>query len=229
MKLSIVPLVAAAVALFTGSAAAQKDTPTAEEIMRLVRMSYALQDQRLTGHLRDDATGRRETLELTMQQRMIRFRFSDPPEIIELDLSSEPASLARVLSGGKTAVPLASFAEPVRGMSINYEDLSLRFTYWPNPQLMGTDTIKTARCWIVRVVNPDGRGPYGTVDLWVHQASGGVARMDAYDPQANLLKRFVVESVQTVNDATVLKQMRIEAFEPGSKKKRITYMRLDKN
>jgi hypothetical protein len=213
-----------------GTLEAKDAEPTAEEIMRLVRMSYALQDYKLTGSLRDDATGRKEAFELTMQQQTIRFRFANPAEIVDLDLAKQPAALSRVVAGGKEVVGLASYAESVRGMAMNYEDLSLRFTYWPQPKLMGTDTIKTAKCWVVRVVNPDGKGPYGTVDLWVHQGSGGVARMDAYDPLGKLMKRFQVVSVQKVRDVTILKEMRVEAFDPpGSGKARRTYMKLDKN
>jgi hypothetical protein len=203
--------------------------PTAEDIMRLVRMSYASQDYKLLGNLRDDATGRVENFELTMQQQKVRFRFDNPPEILDLDLNAVPPVLNRVVAGGKSSVPMAALGESVRGMAMNYEDLSLRFLHWPNPELMGTDTIKTARCWVVRVTTPDQRGPYGTIDLWVHQGSGGVAKMEAYDVKANLLKRFAVEKIQEINKVTVLERMRIEAFEPGSKKSRRTYMKLDKN
>jgi hypothetical protein len=214
---------------FSNSTLAADPPPTAEDIMRLVRMSYASQDYKLLGNLRDDGTGRTENFELTMQQQKVRFRFDNPAEIIDLDLGTTPATLNRVVAGGRSSVPISALGDAVRGMAMNYEDLSLRFLYWPKPELMGTETIKTARCWVVRVTTPDQLGPYGTVDLWVHQGSGGVAKMEAYDVKANLLKRFAVEKVQEINKVTVLERMRIEAFEPGSKKSRRTYMKLDKN
>ena len=192
-----------------GGVLAADPEPSAEEIMRLVRMSYALQDYKLKGTLRDDTSGKKEPFELTMQQQTIRFRFVEPSEIVDLDLGTQPAT--------------------VRGMAMNFEDLSLRFTYWPNPKLMGTDTIKTQKMWVVRVVNPDGKGPYGTVDMWVHQGSGGVAKMEAYDAKGLKMKKFEVVSVQKVNDVTILKEMKLEAYDPpGSKSARRTYMKLDK-
>ncbi len=199
--------------------------------MRLVRASYAQQDYKLTGSLRDDSTGRKESFELTMQQQTVRFRFNNPAEIVELDLGTQPASLSRVLAGGKAPVPITSYAEEVRGMGMNFEDLSLRFTYWPKPQLIGSDSIKTQKMWVVRVVNPDGKGPYGTVDLWVHQGSGGVAKMEAYNPQGQKMKRFEVVSVQKHGETTILKEMKLEAYDPPGAKKatRRTYMKLDKN
>jgi len=212
-----------------GLSQAADPEPTAEEIMQLVRMSYALQDYKLNGSLRDDTSGKKEPFELTMQQQTIRFRFTEPAEIVDLDLGTQPATLSRVLPGGKSSVPVASYGEAVRGMSMNFEDLSLRFTYWPAPKLMGTDSIKTQKMWVVRVTNPDGKGPYGTVDLWVHQGSGGVAKMEAYDVKGLKMKKFEVVSVQKVNDVTILKEMKVEAYEPpGSKNVRRTYMKLDK-
>jgi hypothetical protein len=229
MNARLLVLCASMVVGIGGGVLAVDPEPTAEEIMRLVRMSYALQDYKLKGTLRDDTSGKKEPFELTMQQQTIRFRFVEPSEIVDLDLGTQPATLSRVVPGGKSSVPVASYGESVRGMAMNFEDLSLRFTYWPNPKLMGTDTIKTQKMWVVRVVNPDGKGPYGTVDMWVHQGSGGVAKMEAYDAKGLKMKKFEVVSVQKVNDVTILKEMKLEAYDPpGSKSARRTYMKLDK-
>lgn len=209
---------------------AEDPPPPGEEILRLVRLSYALQDSKLMGSLRDDETGRVEPFELTMQQRVIRFRFiNQPPEIVHLDLVTVPATLMQVRPGGAGALPMEAYGDSVRGMDFNYEDLSLRFLYWPNAKLMGEDRIRTVKCWHVRVVTPDRKGPYGTVDLWVHQKSGGVARMDAYNFQGKLVKKFQVISVQKAGEATILKEMRVESYNPlnGDRKGR-TYMKLDK-
>ena len=212
------------------SAYAADPQPTGEEILRLVRLSYALQDSKLMGSLRDDDTGREEPFELTMQKNVIRFRFiNQPPEIVHLDLGTTPATLMQVRPGGAGTVAMDEYGESVRGMDFNYEDLSMRFLYWPNAKLMGEDRIRTVKCWYVRVTNPDRKGPYWTVDLWVHQESGGVARMDAYNFQSKLVKRFQVVSVQKSGKATILKEMRVESFNPlnGDRKGR-TYMKLDK-
>ncbi|MCB1225032.1 MAG: outer membrane lipoprotein-sorting protein [Verrucomicrobiales bacterium] len=205
------------------------EEPTGDQILHLVRLSYKGQDYQLTGMLRNDRTGKKDAFTLTLQHQLIRFRFADPAEIVSLDLATTPASLTRVLPGSKTEVPLARYDEEVRGMVFNYEDLALRFLYWPNAKLIGTDRVKLAKCWKVRVVNPDGRTAYGTVDLWVHQGSGGIARMEAYDFKGKLVKRFEVISVQKHEGETILKEMRVEGIDPDSGK--VTgrgYMKLDK-
>ena len=59
---------------------------TAEEIMLDVRQSYAGQNQKLQGELRDGDSGRTEPLELTMGNQAMNFLFTNPPaETIRLD------------------------------------------------------------------------------------------------------------------------------------------------
>ena len=202
--------------------------PTGEEILKLVRVSNALQNYKLTGTLRDDKSGRAESFTLNMEQNIMRFRFSNPNQIVHLDMTTQPATLKSVQAGGSAAVSLAKYGEKVRGFAMNYEDLSLRFLYWPNAKMIGEDRIKLQKCWKVLVPSPDSATPYGSVMLWVHQASGGMAKMEAYDFQGKLVKRFQVDSIQKVDGATILKEMKVESFPPGgSKADGRTYMTLD--
>lgn len=204
--------------------------PTGEEILRIVRMSQALQDlQRLTGKLRnDDDEGKEHQMELTMADSMIRFVFKDPSEIINLDLGANSTRLRRVMKGANVDIPVALYGESVRGTAINYEDLSMRFLYWPNAQVVGEETVSFMKCWIVRVNNPDGRGPYGVVDVWVHKNSGAIAKMTAYDRQAKRVKEFTVRKGQKFKGAWILKQMRVESYDPVSGKNTgRTYMEIN--
>ena len=208
--------------------AADDPPPTGEEILRLVRLSNALQNYKLTGSLRDSSSGKSDAFTLNMEQNIMRFRFSNPNFIVHLDQTTTPASLKTVQAGGSGAVPLSKYGERVRGFAINYEDLSMRFLYWPGAKLLGEESYKTQKCWKVRVTSPDSATPYGTVDLWVHQASGGMAKMEAYDLQGKLAKRFEVAKIQKVDGATILKEMKIESYSPGSSKSDgRTYMPLD--
>jgi hypothetical protein len=218
----------AALALpFSFLSAADEPPPTGDEVLRLVRLSYALQDHKLTGALRDDSTGRTENFALTMEQQIIRFRFSNPNQIIHLDLSTTPASLREVKAGGAAPVPLSRYDESVRGLQMNYEDLSLRFLYWPNAKLEKEEKVSFQKCWRVAVSAPDAAGPYAAVRVWVHQGSGGVAKMEAYDRQQRLVKTYQVRKVQEVGKTTILKEMRVESVDPTTKKRAITTMTLD--
>ena len=202
---------------------------TAEEILRIVRLSYALQNHKMNGQLRDDATGRVEPLTLTMEDQVMRFLFKNPPkEIVHLDLNTTPATLYQVREGSSGQVVKDQLDDRVRGMDFNYEDLSLRFLYWPRPQLKGETRVSAQKCWIVRVTNPGKDGPYYVVDIYVHQGSGGAAKMEAYDRNSKVVKRYQVTKVQKVDNATVLKELKIESINPfnGEVKGR-TYMTMD--
>jgi len=223
-RLLLVPLFFAAVLR-----AEEAKPRTAEEILRIVRLSYALQNHKMNGQLRDDATGRIEPMTLTMEGRVMRFLFKNPPkEIVHLDLNTTPATLYQVREGSSGEVSKDQLDDRVRGMDFNYEDLSLRFLYWPRPQLMGETRVSAQKCWIVRVTNPGRDGPYYVVDIYVHQGSGGAAKMEAYDRSSKVVKRYQVTKVQKVDNATVLKELRIESINPfnGEVKGR-TYMTMD--
>jgi hypothetical protein len=224
-RLLLIPLLLAATCH-----AHEAQPKTAEEILRIVRLSYALQNHKMNGRLRDDATGRVEPLTLTMENRVMRFLFmNEPKEIVHLDLSTEPATFYQVRAGGSAQVQGNQYGSSVRGMAFNYEDLSLRFLYWPRPQFMGEGRVSGQKCWIVRVTNPGTDGPYYVVDIWVHKGSGGAAKMVAYDRNSKVIKKYNVNSIQKVDDTTVLKELKIETLNPfnGEIKAR-TYMTLDK-
>ena len=216
-------------AIFFSRKALCADAPiTGEQVLRLVRMSQALQDvKQLQGALRDDNTGKKIPFKLTMSNGSMRFLFQDPNEIINLDLTdpNEP-TLRRITSGNDIELPQSLGNQPVRDTNINYEDLSMRFLYWPNAKILDVEHVRTRKCWKVRVVTPDARGPYGTVDVWVDQDSGAMMQMEAYDRQGKKVKSFKVISGQKLKGAWILKEMRLESYDPakGSTLKGRTYM-----
>jgi hypothetical protein len=206
---------------------AEKPPPTGPEILRLVRMSQALQDlKQLKGKLRVEESdidrryeGHEYPFNLTMADNVIRFVFPDPPkEAINLDLNQNNTTLTRVTSSGKIEMPASLYGERVRQTAINFEDLSMRFLYWPNSKVVGEDSVSFRNCWLVRVANPDNRGPYRSVDLWVDQGSGAMMQMRAYDGRGNTLKEFKVRKAQKYGGAYILKQMRVETYDPATRK-----------
>ncbi len=200
-----------------------------QQILEKVRQSYAGQNQKLQGELRDDATGRIEPMELTLGNQLMSFLFTtSPAETIRLDLSTTPATLYQVRNGVSKQVPASQFGSKVRGMDLNYEDLSLRFLYWPQPQLLKEERVSLQKCWVLRVMNPGKAGPYYAVDIWVHQATGGAAKMEAYDRQSKLIKRYEVTKLQKVNGTQALKELRVETLDPATGKTQgRTYMKMN--
>ncbi|RBP38004.1 outer membrane lipoprotein-sorting protein [Roseimicrobium gellanilyticum] len=221
-------------ALFSLSPASGQEgapKPTGDGILKLVRLSQAIQDlNQLKGQLRDNESGIKNPFTLTMSDNVIRFVFTAPPkESINLDLKENSTTLTRVNANGKVEMPASLYGERVRGSAINYEDLSMRFLYWPNAKLMDESAkVLMQKCWLVRAQNPDNRGPYGWVDLWIDQKSGAMLKMEAWDRSAKKVKQFVVRKGQKYKDAYILKQMRVHSFDPSTGKEvGVTYMEID--
>jgi len=215
--------------LFTPFLLAAEKPKTAEEIMHGVQQSYAQQNQKMQGELRDDATGRTEPLELTLGNQVMGFLFTNPPvERIRLDFSATPAKLHQERNGKSRQVPASQMSNKVRGMDLNYEDLSLGFLYWPNPQILKEERLSLQKCWLLRVMNPGKDGPYHAVDIWVHQASGGAAKMEAYDISSKVIKRYEVVKIHKVNGTNALKELRVETLDPATGKTLgRTYMKMN--
>ena len=219
-----------AVLLSVRGFAEEKRQPTGDEVLQLVRMSQALQDlQRLEGRIRVSETGKKIPMQLSMSNGVIRFLLREPNEIINLDLKENGTQLSRIVSGGKIEMPMTLYGEKVRDTDINYEDLSMRFLYWPNAKILRDESMNHEKCWVVRVTNPDGRGPYGTVDVWCGSKSGALHQMMAYAPNATLLKQYEVTKGQKYEKtgAYILKQMKVKSYDERKKVKGTTYMEID--
>jgi hypothetical protein len=203
--------------------------PSAEDIQRLVKLSYIRKDMTLKGQLRNDETGAEAPFVLSMLENTIRFRFEAPVQIINLDLNDKGFVLREVVKGKNAPVPKAKYDEKIRATDITYEDLSMRFLYWPNPVKLDKETVKHRTCWKLRLNNPDTSGAYGVAFIWVDSTSGGIMRMEGYDRQGKLIKRYEVISGMKVGDGWMLKQLRIESFDAATKKRTgRTYLELEK-
>ena len=214
---------------------ADDDPPlTGEEIMRLVRYSNALQDYEFTGVLTNKATDTREGFRLRMVDGTVRFVFGNPPQAVHLDLKHDRAELREAVPGRIAPIPTERLGERLRGTDMNFEDLSMRFLYWPKPLIESDkERVLSQKCWRLRVYAPDAgapggpKGPYIAVRVWVDQGSGGILKMEAYDKKGKIVKRFEVKKGQKVDGAWILKQMSIESFRSGeTRRSGLTYLEL---
>jgi hypothetical protein len=188
--------------------------PTAQEILTAAREQVARQQVELEGQLREG--GRIVPFRLTQSGSTIRYTFSDPPQSLQLRLGDDGAQLEEITGTGVDQIAGAEFTQQVRGTAITYEDLSLRFIYWPNGRVAGEDYINTRRVWKLELEPPGRQSQYSRVFLWCEQQSGALMRMEGFDWNGKLVKRFEVVSVQKVEGRYLLKQMRIEQIRPDN-------------
>lgn len=203
------------------------DAPSAQEILGQVRLQQSQQELDLQGQLRSDATV--IPFRITQTGPVIRYTFASLPEVLQLRLGDNSSRLDLVTENSTKKFSNSRLDEKIGGTSVTYGDLALKFLYWPDAQVLGADTLRTRNCWKLRLSAPAKDSPYASVFLWVDKESGAIMRMEAYDVQDRLTKRFEVVSAQKIEGRWFLKQMRVEEMQPGTDKVRArSYLEIKK-
>ncbi|HEY8900403.1 MAG TPA: outer membrane lipoprotein-sorting protein [Chthoniobacterales bacterium] len=204
--LSVLLLAAGAM---TGRAA---QAPSADEILRAARLSPMSQQETLRGELSGDA-GKTPFI-LALENGVVSYTFTNPDQQIQLVLGEDSSEL-RERKGGKTSeIKPARYDEKVRGTPITFEDLALRFLYWPRPKLLGEEMVGVRKAWKLEVQAPRGQSQYGVARLWIDEESGAALQIEGYGMDGRILKRFKVISPQKINGKWMLKTMRVETYDP---------------
>jgi hypothetical protein len=177
-------------------------------------MRQVQQQLDLHGQLRQNETV--VPFELIQTGSVVLYIFSNPNETLQLQLGETGSRLEEISSSGAETVRAAQLDHKIGGTDVTYEDLALKFLYWPDPKLLGPETITTGNCWKLELRPGSERSQYSRVLLWVHQTSGALMRLEGYDAKGQLMKRFNVVSAQKIEDRWFLKEMRIETFQPGT-------------
>jgi len=188
--------------------------PDAAEILRAARLNQIQGHAHLFAQLR---SGReRVPFEILLENGEITYRFQDPAEDIVLRLGDKNSELFLRRGGKESPLRRAEGGALVRGTRLTHEDLSLRFLYWPDVRLLGSETFRTRRSWKLELHPHDKDSFYGAVRVWVDQDSGALLRIEGYDRNGRLVRRFEVASVQRIEGQYYLKSMRVETFDPST-------------
>lgn len=201
--------------------------PAAKDILDSVRLQQSQQQLELEGQLREN--DKIIPFRLTQTGPVIRYSFSDPDEALQLRLGDNDSRLEEVTRSGVEKITAAQFDHKVRGTGVTYEDLALKFLYWPDARVTGENSIRSRNCWKLELKAPSQQTQYSNVYLWVDKAGGALMRMDGFDWKGQLAKRFEVISAQKIEGRWFLKQMRIEEFASGTNKVQTrTYLEIKK-
>ena len=204
--------------------------PTVSDILQTVREAQGSRHEALDGQLRnDDEDGKVFPFRLFTDGPLVRYQFGEPsPTTVQVRYNEDGSDLQE--STGRTTDKLtsANFDKKILGTDLTYEDLALRFVYWPKATLLGDDKIKLRPAWKIQLNAPNHRTEYSSVNLWVDKESKVLLRAEAYDWQGKQIKRFEVVSGQKLDDGKwYLKQMRIESLDPATNHERSrTYLEI---
>lgn len=217
---SILPAAALVISLVS-STTAQAQQPTAQQIIEGARMSATLTklDEGLSGNLKK--SGSTVPITLFLKGKDIQFQFSEnkgPWRIFHMRIGEQNFNLFEIINGKTTEFPADKIVQPIAGTDLTYEDLALRFFYWPNPKLEGNEDVGGQPCYKVRIDKPKGSsGRYEVVYVWVHQKFGAFMRIRGHDKTGGLVKEFQVEDVMKVADNVwTLRKMQVATHDPAS-------------
>ena len=118
--------------------------PDARLILEGARMSATLTklDKGLEGKLR--ANGKRVPIALFLKGKNIQFQFLEkggPWQIFHMRLGDEKCELFQIVDGKTRLFDRDKLVEPIAGSDLTYEDLAMRFFYWPDPVLDGEEEV----------------------------------------------------------------------------------------
>lgn len=177
-------------------------------------MAYAAKEASVRGQLR---AGKVLTpFTLTVNFGKLRFAFEEPSRVLEVRLDEDSSGVyderGREVEKG--------MQEPVtEGVPVTAEDLSMGFLYWPDARLLGKEVVRTRSAWKIQL-HPGKRGSeFAVVRVWLDEGSGALLRIEGFDWEGRLLRRFEVVSGQRIDGQWMLKQMRIETFGPESSRR----------
>jgi hypothetical protein len=191
-----------------------QSAPSAKDILASVRMMESRQQIDLQGQLRQNNVV--VPFHLVQNGPLIRYAFANPDEVLQLRLGENSSRLDLVTGGETEKIAASKLNQKIRGTSVSYEDLAFKFLYWPTARVLGEENVRTRNCWKLQLRAPSRESQYSNVLLWIDKASGALMRMEGYDWNAQLAKRFEVGSAQKIEGRWFLKQMRIEELQPGT-------------
>src|SRR3990167_1224170 len=161
-------------------------------------------------------------LVLKIEKNQIEYQLHHPEESIILKLGSTTSSLCEKIDGKIQRMDDKKRYQEIRNTGVTYDDLSLGFLYWPHPRLLGTVTLRGQKSSLIELTTEldqkNLNNPYRSVHLWIDQCNGAPLRMEGFNQQNQLIKRFEIVSAQKIDDLWMLKEMRIESFDPETQK-----------
>lgn len=191
-----------------------------DRILEGARLSATLVelDEGLEGYLSHDR--RKIPITIFLKGKNIQFQYYENKKwrVFHMRLADDKYDLFEIIDGKTRNFPSSKMTEAIAGTDMTYEDLALRFFYWPNPKLEGKENVGFEECYRLRLNKPGGApGRYEGVYVWVHTKFGAFMRIRGHDKNGTLVKEFQVEDVMKVGDGTwVLEKMQVATHDPNN-------------
>lgn len=210
--------------------------PDAAAMVRSIRLSATLQQMELKGGVRKQEQSAKQAtpVHLFVKGNNMQFHLGNEKPF-HIRMGDEKAELLEILDakGSTRPFPGSRLSDSVAGTDVSYEDLTLRFLYWPNAKFEGEEVANGEQCYKIRLDNPGRDGAYGVVYVWVHKKYGAFWQIRAHDKTKKgvPLKEFQVKKVMPIpgGKGYTIQQMRVNGLAPDGRVASVTYLEFEES
>lgn len=226
---------AAAVVLSVAPAFSQEAAPDAGQLLKRVRQAATLQENKdVGGQIRRRSVKVPFTMNLRGNLIAFQYQLNGAWNRFDLKFRDRGQEILSWKDGKAGVLPVAQYSVPIAGTDVTYEDLSMRYLYWPKPKVVKDDaasTVKGRDCWIVQIPNPNPKvGQYAWVRVWIDKENGAMWQMDGIDGRGELAKRFMIDSLMKLKDGSwFFKRMKVEVRDPSNPRRTVSVSYIDMN
>ena len=207
----------AAVFFSFAASLAQEASPDAGQLLKRVRQGATLQENKdIKGQIRKRSV--KIPFSMSLRGNLIAFQYqlNNVWNRFDLKFKDRGQEILSWKDGKAGVLPVAQYAVPIAGTDVTYEDLSMRYLYWPQAKIVRDDaasTVKGRDCWIVQIPNPN---------------SGAMWQVDGIDRRGELAKRFMIDSVMKLKDGSwFFKRMKVEVRDPSNPRRTVSVSYID--
>ncbi len=186
------------------------------ELMARARYVTTLSKTDLEGRLKKSSLEIPVKFSLNGENLMVQYYVDSLWKGLHVKLNPTNCQLFDInADGSESLFSDQKIGQDIAGTDLSYEDLSLRFLYWPVAELKGEERIKSQNCYIVRVHNPDQKGNYLYCDLWLHQKASNLMQVKAYDRNEQHCKTLQAADLMNVDGEIMMRKMKVEVVKNG--------------
>lgn len=211
----------------------QGGAPDASQLLKRVRQAATLQENKdVKGQIRKRSVKIPFTMNLRGDLIVFQYLIKDKWDRFDLQFKDRGQEIFSWKDGKRGTLPVTQYAVPIAETDVAYEDLSMRYLYWPNAKVVQDDaasTVKGRDCWILQISNPNPKvGQYAWVRVWIDKENGAMWQVDGIDGRGELAKRFMIDSVMKLKDGSwFFKRMKVEVRDPANPRKTISVSYID--
>lgn len=205
--------------MLMGSLSSLYGEVTAEDLLQQVRHSAVLQKFDMTGDIKKN--GKKFPIHLFLRGKDIQFLIDEgkSQDGFHIRMENHGFEMREIVERKARLMPKSRLDDAIKGTDVTYEDLAMRFLYWKQSQIVGTEKVRLQECYKVRLINPDkGSGQYKIVYVWIHKKYGALMQVVGYNQEGKPLKRFAVTKLQRAGESQTLKKLQIDSIDPKNNK-----------